>query len=183
MKMRTWVVFSLICMVIAAGSYAAGVYAAPVRPKRAKLPPMTQSLALIDEVQIRVVNVPADMQDVGVTENLVKEKIGDLLKEGGVRVVEPSEKPDAPEVNFLAVAVREPKVGDALSYIYVLSLHQPVTIKGMEEELNLPTWMIPIVGLERDEDLQEPAFQNLQVAVDNFLRDHKRAKTEYEASN
>lgn len=178
MKTRMWITAGLSALMIAAGSFVAGVYAAPVRPSKPKLPPMVESLIGVTEVQLVIRDIPADLDKVGVTRNMVAQRVKEMLQEEDVRIVEPSENPMAPELQFLAVSVREPKVGDALAYVYVLSLHQTMTHKGLKTDMTLPTWTVPVIGLERDEDLQEPAFRNVEFILKAFTRDLDRARIE-----
>jgi hypothetical protein len=136
----------------AAICFGAGLFAGLFVPSAALAPDTVQSLADFgDAVRIRIGTPPVLLEQAGITAQFLESRLRTQLDEAGIRVV--ADDPEVPLLDFSTFAVSEPRVADAVAYLCIVQVEQPVRVKRLDRELQLPTFYYHTLGIEPPADL------------------------------
>ena len=110
----------------------------PILP-RAELSPEVYSLANLNTVRLVIKNVVPDLEEAGITAEVIREKWVPALEKAGLTV---SEKGDAPKLKLVTIQATHPDCPECVSVTVHLSLEQPMHISRTGVDAVIPTYAL-----------------------------------------
>lgn len=150
---RSLILLSVLCLVLAAAS-PGGPFAPGGRP----IPDQQRSLAGIRQVHLRISQIPADLETIGLTTERIRTQWENKLSENGIELLEQSQAP------FLSLTIMggiEPDAPDAIGFVLLLELEQSVYLERLDQTLEVPTYTKMFMGIETI--ARAPKLANLAV--------------------
>ena len=152
-------VYAVHAIAIIAGLVSLSLHAGPILSPQQKTAEMVASLHGLEQVQLLLMPVPEALLDAGVSEASLKKILRSRLIDAGFDLLtdeQAAEAPaDIPQVEVHLVSITDQNIPDAVGFMAILSVTQPVMVERLERRLYVPTYSHYTVGIERLEKLAE----------------------------
>lgn len=153
-----WIVLTMVVI-----SSTLLALAAPVLPRKWSAPDPVVSVAGLSTVQLEVVEVPADLRDLGVSREDLRVRCRRTLRTAEFDLDAEGAHPVLKVKLYWMSATELP---DAAGYVVSLRLSQPARVDRVDKLLNIPTFALVAGNIETKENLNT----SLDRAVDQLLR-------------
>ena len=128
-----------LAITLIASLLAISLRAAPIFDQRRRTDEMVASLQRLEQVQLLLMPPPEALLNAGVSEASLKKKLRSRLIDAGFEVLtdeQAAEAPaDIPQVEIHLVSIVDQNIPDAVAFMAILSVTQPVTVERLEKRL------------------------------------------------
>ncbi len=170
---RRRMLWSLVATVVIMVAMAAWrVQAEPIIPRARELPEEIQSLARIDQVQLKVLKLPRSLRERGFTESEVRRRCIAWLAMDGIEV---RDDPYLPRMELWFKDVRNQKRPSISCVTTVVSIFQSVRVKRLERDMNVPTACFVGATLTTAAELVDDVMRDLRSRCHNISQSIKSA--------
>ena len=144
--------------------------AAPIlrgRQRTASIPDPTRSLKGIRQVRLNIQPIAATVVEAGLTIPIITKQWIDRLKSSGFELVDDA---SAPLLSLFVNEIGDPAIPNAKGYVMTLHVIQTVKIERMDLNVNVPTFVYMIAGLEPQDKLADSVKSTATSMIDIFIR-------------
>ena len=146
MGRNTWV---LMLAVVSLTAVALVAIAAPIMPRKTRIPDEMRALAQLEKINIEYQAIPSQLARVGLRKADVQRLVQRRMRQHGFKLVSET---DVPGITVSFRAMEDDTVPGALGHAAFLELRQSVRLMRLEDaSMKLPTATVLAYGLKRDD--------------------------------
>ncbi len=157
MKSRLVGLFALLVVMVGVS------LAAPILPRKPRLPDEVRCLTGLKRVNIGVDSLPPDLINAGASTTRLNDLLRDRLTKAGFEVVDDA---GAPRLVVQCFTSADPQIPNVVSVTTLLGVNQAVVLKRLEEDMILPVATVVSTAVGNRNDLAKLSEREVERVVD-----------------